>query len=176
MKECYIIINGKRIDLVETENGHYKLDPEQLANLEVVAPKKSPFERVEDGEDFYYICAEGEVAETFETGAEICDRIFAAANYCTDREVLKQRALYEILNRRLWRYSMEHDGESIDWNSPIDKYAIYYNYETNRFCIIPGFACQRSVGTPFFQTAAIADGAIEEVVEPFMAEHPEFKW
>lgn len=36
--------------------------------------------------------------------------LYEAANYCTDEELLRRRALYEKLERCLWRFSMENGG------------------------------------------------------------------
>lgn len=51
--------------------------------------------------------------------------LYEAANYCTDEELLRRRALYEKLERCLWRFSMENGGSGNNklcgWCSKWDK-------------------------------------------------------
>ena len=105
--ENYIVINGKRADLTA----------EQLKALGIKRPKEKPFERVSKRQPFYYITNKGNVEYGVELEDFHCDRLHKVANYCTDKAIMEQRALHEVLNRLLWRYSMEHDGDKIEWNS-----------------------------------------------------------
>ena len=163
--ENYICINGKKAELTE----------EQLKALGIELPKPSPFERAKNRTPFYYITNKGNVEYGVEIGDFQCNGLYNAANYCTDKPLLKQRALHETLNRLLWRYSMEHEGDKINWNNVSDKYAIYYEHDTKRYKV----ACWQTIqyfGHIYFYTVEIAEAAIKEIVEPFMAAHPDFKW
>ena len=74
------------------------------------AEKRSPFERVKEGEDFYYIGGYEQLMTMKESSLFYADRYYDCANYCTDAELLRRRALYEKLERCLWRFSMENGG------------------------------------------------------------------
>ena len=154
----YICINGKKAELTE----------EQLKALGVELPKASPFERVEHGGGYYVIDRCGEVLQAYEWQDDLDDRAFNNGNYCTDKSIMEQRALHETLNRLLWRYSMEHGGDSY---SPCD---IYYDGELEEwsYCYVDGDSYYLS---PVFESPEIALNAIEEIVKPFMEAHPEFK-
>ena len=72
------------------------------------AEKRNPFKRVKEGEDFYYIGGYEQLMTTKECSLFYGDRYYDCANYCTDAELLRRRALYEKLERCLWRFSMEN--------------------------------------------------------------------
>lgn len=162
----YICINGKKAELTE----------EQMKALGIELPKANPFKRAGERTAFYYITNKGKV----EYGVEIkdfhCNELYKAANYCTDREILEQRALNETLNRLLWRYSMEHDGNKIDWsNYNIGKHYIYYDCREKNFKV----SMRKEIfdiNAIYFYNANIAKNAIEAIIKPFMKTHPEFKW
>lgn len=159
--ENYLMLNGKRIDLTE----------EQVKTL-TAEEKKNPFERVETSGEYFFIKASGIISKMNEDNIFTDDRLFSVANYCTDRAMIGQRALHETLNRLLWRYSEEHGGDG-EWNG-VDKHWVITRVSenitvdcTNRFKVN---------GAVYFKNHEVAISAIDEIVKPFMAEHPEFVW
>lgn len=164
MNENYIMLNGKRVDLTE----------EQIEKLGLKVEKKEDcFKRANK---YYFISNAGNVLceNDFEHWMGI-DR-YEIANYCTDKTLMEQRALHETLSRLLWRFSMQNDGDKIDWKDRIsDKYFIYFDHESDYFdidtcCIFQYTEC------PYFHNKEIAQRAIDEIILPFMEEHPEFVW
>lgn len=88
---------------------------------------------------------------------------------------MEQRALHETLNRLLWRYSMRHDLDKIDWSdSNKSKYKIYYKASDDSWDVDENtlFATE---GAIYFLTEEAAKSAIKEIVIPFITEHPDFK-
>ena len=89
---------------------------------------------------------------------------------------MKQRALHETLNRLLWRYSMEHGGDEIDWSDDITpKWKIAFDYCQMKWKVYD-MPYHKDVGVIYFNTKEISKNAIKEIIEPFIKEHPEFKW
>lgn len=163
--ESYIVINGKKAPLTE----------EQLKMLGIEPPKANQFERQPHRNAFYYITNKGKVEYGVELQDFHCNALYRAANYCTDQNLLKQRAWHETLSRLLWRYSMEHDGDKIDWSNNSEwKYYIYFSFDYNKYAV----DCHRysKDDMVYFYTRNIADNAFEEIVKPFMEEHPDFVW
>ncbi len=170
----YICINGKKAELTE----------EQMKALGIELPKANPFERVvnhttNDFYGYYFINSVGAVDNTVDHGLPngngTDDIRFRTANYCTDKAIMEQRALHETLNRLLWRYSMEHDGDKINWNCRNSKkYFIYYNHVSGNYGI-DGKYDFNFVADVYFYRYEIAENAIKEIIEPFMKAHPEFK-
>ena len=164
--ENYIVINGRKAELTE----------EQLKALGLEREIKSPFSRVNDCEYYYVVGFDGKVGRTREMRMNMDNRCFEVANYCTDREIMEQRALQETLNRLLWRYSMEHKGnDETDWNNTQKKqYFIYYDKANSTWFVDYTYATL-IIGSVGFCSSEIAESAIKEIIEPFMAEHPDFK-
>ena len=162
MGDNYLVLNGKRIDLTE----------EQIKTLGIEL-KKSPFER---GGEYFYITPQGNVTNDFESnGCLTSEYRYKVGNYCTDEEIMKQRALYETLNRLLWRFSMQNDGDKINWNdNNHNKYRINFDYTIKEFFIYSNnFKKENSI---YFNTEQTAERAIKEIIMPFLKEHPDFIW
>lgn len=161
--ESYIVINGKKAPLTE----------EQLKMLGIKMEKESSFARCKDGEEYYYIEYNGDVCESIERSISSDTECYNVANYCTDENLMQQRAWHETLSRLLWRYSMEHDGDKIKMSNDVFRYGIkkrqdgtWNTYPTNG----------KLFGAPMFYGEEIAQNAIKEIIEPFMKEHPDFVW
>ena len=166
----YICIDGVKV----------LLNDSQISELRAILEKReteknSPFKRQHLNNDYYYINGFGEVSGARESGDSFDSVCHDNANYCTDKEFLKLRALEEILARRLWRYSMEHGGDKFDWsNSQQNKFAIYCSGSNGLFYITTN-AISQTINTTYFVDRETALNAIKEVVEPFMKEYPSFK-
>ena len=170
----YICIDGRKAELTE----------EQLKALGIELKKPSPFERVVNRNanefySYYFINSAGLLEDSddrsFCNGNVLDELRYRVANYCTDKSIMEQRALHETLNRLLWRYSMNHDGDKIDWKSGNKIYTVFYNHNINKVDCDYAYVIQHN-GAVHFYTKEIAKAAIEEVVKPFMEAHPEFKW
>ena len=164
MSENYIMLNGKRVDLTD----------DQLEKLGLKV-EKDCFERLQNGQKYYYICSNGSVSSLTDIGDTTDDKFYKVANYCTDKEMLRQRALHETLSRLLWRFSMQNDGDKIDWSdNSKSKWFIYYDNTTKYFSIDYSLWCQQEGA--YFHTEKIAQRAIDEIVLPFTKDHPDFVW
>lgn len=165
----YICIDGMKVLLNDSQISELRAALEKRE-----AEKNSPFERRKYGDNYYYINASGEVSNASEMNDSFDLIRYDNANYCANEGLLKQRVLEEILARRLWRYSMEHGGDKIDWSDDRDKFAIYYDAENGSFYITNNVDCQIT-STTYFVDRETAINAIKEVAEPFMKEYPGFK-
>lgn len=160
--ENYLMLNGKRIDLTA----------EQIETLEG-KKEKGPFERAYFDQDYYYLNDDGRVFVDRDNWTEADGARFLAANYCTDKELMAQRALHVILNQQLWRYSMQHGGRDTNGFGAGAKFGLVKIGEEIEWTVIP-FATP--LGTAWFRSQTVATKAIEEIVKPFMEKHTEFRW
>ena len=165
----YICIDGVKV----------LLNDSQISELRAILKKRETknsflFERQSYGDEYYFINSTGEVVSSCDFTYDYDLTRYNNANYCTDEELLKQRALEEILARRLWRYSMEHGGDKIYWSDGQCKYVIYYDAEDGLFYTTSNTICQ-TINTTYFVDRETALNAIKEVVEPFIKEYPGFK-
>lgn len=166
MSENYIMLNGKRVDLTYEQ-------------IEKLGLKKDCFQRVDMTEDYYLISWSGKVTGTSEFYLIDDEKAYDVGNYCTDYSLMQQRALHEILSRLLWRFSMQNDGDKLDWSKSNVKYFIVYDYHDKTFKIDylkSAYGCTLKFSTEYFYSPQIAQRAIDEIVLPFMKEHPEFVW
>lgn len=160
-------IDGKTYDFT-SENfwNNFVIDNE--GNIILKPKAKSPFERVEKGEDFYTLDCYGEIQRAKE--GFMCDgsNLYEVANYCTDIKLLRQRALYEKLERCLWRFSMENGGSG--------NYYPILNRVTRRWSIT---CTEVQRFGPSFKTHEACVRAIDEVIKPMLngvAEEEIFVW
>lgn len=164
MNENYIMLNGKRVDLTD----------EQLEKLGLKV-EKDCFRRLKNNQKYYCIRAIGKVESFLDNEDEIDDEYYKVANYCTDKSLMEQRALHETLSRLLWRFSMQNDGDKIDWhNANQCKYQIYYNHNEGKYFVSNN--CWQQYNGQYYRTEEIAKRAIDEIILPFMKEHPDFVW
>ena len=168
--ENYLMLDGKK----------YELSPDLVNALRSVDPvpeKQNPFARVKLApKNIYFAIDEtGDVYDATDYGTINDNNRFAIANYCTDRSLMEQRAMHETLSRLLWRYSEEHGGSDSDWDSFKTHFKIYRNMMTSQF-EIDSNDTYKFMGTVYFSNKKTARAAIEEVIKPFMAEHPDFVW
>ena len=132
------------------------------------AEKRNPFERVGEGKSFYFITGDGRVVTKKEYPSYYADEDYDCANYCTDAELLRRRALYEKLERCLWRFSMENGGSG-DYYPVLDR--------ASRGWFVSYTTSQRF--GPSFKTIKTCARAIEEVIKPMLdgiAEEEIFAW
>lgn len=162
----YIMLEGKKIPLTDEQVNMLKGTIEQ--------PKKSPFERVERGSEYYFIDADGEVNPDFDLQSPNDDYCYEIANYCADKELMEQRALHETLNRLLWRFSMENGEGENPWDNESSHWNIVGNGQN---VIMPSSVYSYStMGSVCFPSQELAQQAIDEIIKPFMKDHLEFVW
>lgn len=165
--ENYLMLDGKK----------YELSPDLVNALRSVDPvpeKETPFARALN-KRYFTIDGNGEVSMTTDTYSPFDNDRFAVANYCTDRSLMEQRAMHETLDRLLWRYSEEHGGVPYGWTTFLPKYRIYMKKGSDEFAVDSNDAFKNQ-GAVYFETRETAISAIEEVIKPFMAAHPDFEW
>ena len=163
MNENYLIIEGIKVPLTN----------EQVAMIKgtgaLKSKEKSPFSRVEKNNPYWLIDIDGTITQTYEHGYEADDEQFSCANYCSDKELIEERAIREELSRLLWRFSMENGGENVDWKdfSQI-KYSIRIYFDDNGFkWEISHNITSKYLNEVYFVNEDTARRAIREIVEPF---------
>ena len=163
MNENYLIIEGIKVPLTDEQVAMIKETGALKSN------EKSPFFRVEEEEPYWFIDIDGRITQTYEHGYEADDKLFSCANYCSDKELIEERAIREELSRLLWRFSMENGSKDIDWeDSNQSKYSIciYFDDKSIKWEIGKSVKC-KCLNEVFFIDEDTARRAIREIVEPF---------
>ena len=164
MKEIKLTIDGKEIQLTD----------EQLRMLGIEV-KKNPFDRVSGDDKYYYAIVSDDVLRRVDINDKADRRLYNAINYFNDEAFAKQVSLHQLLYRKLLKFVYDNECEdAAEWDGKNAHWAIRYNEHRNEFCSYyqDGYKA-RDV---YFSSKEGAERAIKEVVEPFMKEHPEFKW
>lgn len=158
-------IDGKVYDFAPES---FVIDNEGNIILKSKQEKRNPFERVKEGDGFYVLGQYGDIQKAREGFMCSGSVLYEVANYCTDEELLRRRALYEKLERCLWRFSTENGGSG-DFYPDLDKAV--------REWFVAYSVCQRF--GPSFKTHDACARAIEEVIKPMLdgiAEEEIFEW
>lgn len=164
--ENYIVINGKKAELTE----------EQLKKLGIEVKRKNPFLRT-DFRDYWFVSGSGSVITTKDTCSLDDIRRFRIANYCGDKALMEKLLLHETLNRLLWRFACENNGEFEDTgvgNGNKWYYTIATKDVHKTVCVRKFGTSARVVGEICFSSGEIAERAIDEVYKPFCEAHPDF--
>ena len=155
------------VNWLETK-GYKVTQPEPI---EAESPEKiDPFERVKAYNTYYSIDRSGNVWNCTEISGVTDGLCFKVANYCTDKDLMQQRAYMETLNRLLWRYGVQHG--SLDIGISDTHWSIYYDLEEEQWIPLPDDGVLTLV--PYFNSEYRALQAIEKIVKPFLDEHPDF--
>ena len=164
MSENYIVINGKRAELTEEQM--------KVLGIEV---KKNPFDRVSSDGKYYYAIVSGDVLRRVDINDKADRRLYNAINYFNDETFAEQVALHQLLYRKLLKFAYDNGFEDTKkWELYNRHWRIYYDHIDNDFAIIEDTSAQNQC--VYFSTGVGAKRAIEEVVKPFMKEHPDFVW
>ena len=165
MKEIKLTIDGKEVQLTE----------EQLRLLEIKGKWSNPFSRVKKDKVFYSVSGNGEVLSFLEDGNYADDELEKCANYFNNKKVATQIALHQLLNRKLLKFAYDNECEdTAEWNEVNAHWCIYMDTRSNRWDVT--YYVSMKFDDVYFSSKDGAKRAIEEVVEPFMKEHPEFVW
>lgn len=160
MSNNYLMPNGKRIDLTEAP--------------EVKGKIYNPYQRALKLQE-YYMIGRMNIVTCTELEMPLDDEAYDLCNYFTDRATAKQINLHQILYRKLLKFAYDNNCyNTLAWNGSNTHYYIYHDYSQHRFNVdVTGRYHSANV---WFSSRKSAEQAIEEVVIPFMKEHPEFKW
>lgn len=164
MKEVKLTIDGEEVQLTD----------EQWRMLGIIEKEKRPFKRTYYGCNYFCISSFGDVDSYCDYNDCTADAYFKAANYFSTQPFANQVALHQLLYRKLLKFSYENKCADVEWNGSNDHWCIYYNPDDLNYCVA-GFGSHKFDGV-WFSSEDAAKRAIEEVVEPFMKEHPEFVW
>lgn len=166
--ENYIVINGKKIELTE----------EQLKQLGIEDKKRNnPFDRVDKFEHYHFIPSTDDIDKTTDDYNEVDQLYFDNANYFNDKDFANQVMLHQQLYRKLLKYAYDNEAEDVEWDcNSKQHYYIFFEYSDKVFSIATGISIYKNEGSVYFSKQEVAEKAIEDVIKPFIEEHPEFVW
>lgn len=198
----YIMINGKKIELTEEQLNYLcmfnrfaqmakeqfglTITPKEFTNetfetlfgfgvdFSDCSKRNNPFnDRPKVDDIFYYITSDG---VRLDDNDDYNANMITAANSFNDEAFAYQIYLHELLNRKLLKYAYDNNAEDREWDkaSVNSHYFIYFDSAKGHFVVGDNYYCHSQ--SIYFSSENVAKQAIQDVVEPFLAEHPEFVW
>lgn len=164
MNDNYAVINGKRVELTK----------KQLKALGVEV-RKGPFDRVADGDPYYYIATDGYIHSVHENYNQCDYDAYYNVNYFNEKDFAYQVALHQLIYRKLLKFAYDNGFEDTAvWDGEIEHWLVGRSCDTGSFVIFNEYDYKGQ--EVYFSSEEGAKRAIKEVVEPFMKDHPEFVW
>ena len=162
-----LIIEGKEIEVEISEEEYKKLQSSE--------EKKTGYERVTEGDKFYYESGRGIVEPSFDRYDNIDDDYYRTASYCSSKTVAENNARADKLMRQLRRFSVEHRECGINFNDiNIEKYYMYYDYSDDELGV--SFVLRtRNFGAIYFDSEETARAAIDEFHDELIWYFTEYK-
>ena len=162
-----LIIEDKEIEVEISEEEYKKLQPPE--------EKKTGYERVPESDVYFYTYPSGCVETTCETCYDIDDECYESANYYSDKTVAENNTRADKLMRQLRRFSVEHRGHGVDFNSTeTAKHYIYYDCIHDELDITFTFFA-RVFGMVYFDSEETAQAAIDEFRDELIWYFTEYK-
>lgn len=162
-----LIIGDKEIEIEISEEEYKKLQP--------IEEKKTGYERVPEGDYFYYESCRGNAESSIDEYCYIDDEYYASAYYYSSKTVAENNARADKLMRQLRRFSVEHRGRGVNLNDVNTRqYCIYYDYGNNTL----GTAftlCAKTFGVICFDSDETALAAINEFRDELIWYFTEYK-
>lgn len=154
-------------DFIYIDGVEYKADKElvDLIKSHANSSLSNGFERQTEGDGYYYIGKDSGVYRATELGTVLDDKRYEIGNYCTNKDLLKKRAAEESFLRKMWRFSLTHDGNKIDWNNG-DTQKWYLSY-TLEGIVISYVYLLHQIGVIYFNSKEVAEEAKKEFGKEF---------
>ena len=162
-----LIIENKEIEVEISEEEYKKLQPSE--------EKKTGYERVPESDIYFYANTKGDVETACEDCYDVDDEYYESANYYSDKTVAENNVRADKLMRQLRRFSVEHRGHGVDFNSTeTAKHYIYYDCIHDELDITFTFFA-RAFGMVYFDSEETAQAAIDEFRDELIWYFTEYK-
>lgn len=171
--ENYIMLDGKKIVLTEEQVA-------QLRNGDSTLHVQSRFNPCDRTKGSYWYCMTDKkslISVEIHDDHDLFDNELYddMANYFNNEDFTRHVALNMLLYRKLLQYAYNNDlVDDKPWNGTTP-HAFIAQYISGNFA--PSYIwTSKSPCTVYFKSGVAAKMAIENVLKPFMAEHPNFRF
>ena len=162
-----LIIEDKEIEIEISEEEYKKLQPSE--------EKKTGYERVPESDIYFYVHSEGYVETASEDYYDIDNEYYESANYYSDKTIAENNIRADKLMRQLRRFSVEHRGRGVNFNSTeTKKHYIYYDCVRDELRTTYTFYAG-VFGVIYFDSEETAQAAIDEFRDELIWYFTEYK-
>ena len=135
-------------------------------DFEEIKETKTPYERVNIDERYYFVNTVGEVDYIEELNDYIDNKQFNSLNYFNNRNYAEYVAFKDTLMRKLDKFAWEHNARAIDWNDCSTKYYIKFEIDIKKFRISRCISCRSN--DIYFTSEEIAEKALKKFKDDLM--------
>ena len=148
--------------IIEDKEIEIEISEEEYKKLQSSEEKRTGYERVPEGDNFFYISPSDVTSFTIDHHRFVDDNFYESANYYSDKTVAENNIRADKLMRQLRRFSVEHREHGVDFNSTeTEKHYIYYDCVHNELKTVFTFYA-KTFGTILFDSEETAQAAIDE--------------
>lgn len=155
-------------DFIYIDGVEYRPDKELIEKIKEHFKKKestSPFRKAILGGYYFFIGDDGLVHREVDVNDFLSNTRYACGNYCLDNRIINIRLAEENLLRKMWRFSLENDGDKIDWkNNSQNKYYLWF-YPIENEVRISSSTIAHYPGLVYFNSFEIAEEARQKFRE-----------
>ncbi len=167
-----ITIDGKEYECQEIK---IKTEAGEIVVNSDIDKKKTGYERVSIGVDYYLVTNYNEVLVLPESNCDLDCDYYDNANYYSSKEIAKNNARADRLMRQLRRFSVENRKNDINWIGNKEcGYRIVYNHQKSIIEISCSFIVE-NFGTIYFDSQELARRAIKEFKDELIWYFTEYK-
>ena len=134
---------------------------------------QTPFDRVENREDYYFIDGLDHIYRNIEIEDEYNNGYYECSNYFNDKNFAKQVALHQLLYRKLLKFKLQRDKTDPLTNA---EYYFFIEMKDGELYVKCEHIGEKCFSRIYFNSINIAEQARIEVILPFLKEHPDFIW
>jgi len=168
----YVMINGTKYEIDSSD---------KIRDIKKLFGIANPFGHRDEDDQYWLINVGDEASSNIDIHESEDDNNYDNCNYFSSEKAAEQVALHQLLYRKLLKYAYDNDViDRQDWNgSNYHYYILKCNYsDTMPFTKEYVVSCDTTHCTDnvYFATNDAACHAIDEVVIPFIVNHPEFTW
>ena len=161
--------------IIEDKEIEIEISEEEYKKLQLSEEKKTGYERVPEGDYFYYESGRGNAESSIDEYCYIDDEYYASAYYYSSKTVAENNARADKLMRQLRRFSVEHRGRGVNFNSTeTKKHYIYYDCVRDELRTTYTFYAG-VFGVIYFDSEETAQAAIDEFRDELIWYFTEYK-
>ena len=161
--------------IIEDKEIEVEISEEEYKKLQLSEEKKTGYERVPKNGHYFYEFGKGDVESDVEDCYDIDNEYYESANYYSSETVAENNARADKLMRQLRRFSVEHRGRGVDFNSTeTAKHYIYYDCIHDELKTVFTFYA-KTFGTILFDSEETAQAAIDKFRDELIWYFTEYK-
>ena len=163
--KAILIINNQELEVEISEEEYKKLQPQS---------KKTGYERVNEGDTYYYESYRGGIEYARDERCPWDDEPYKTANYYSSEIVAQNNARADQLMRQLRRFAVEHRENELDYQNRMGLSFIGYGIDGEDLIVL-NIGWSKCFGNIYFDSPETAQFAIDTFHDELIWYFTEYK-